>query len=123
MAEITHVQYDELPLRTFTLPFQINGVDVPIAQWPPLNATDKVSMVLKQGVTDRAVKLTITDQPGRKVEWRPAAPENATTGSFEFRVRVTQADGKSYSCPGPDEAPWKLTVKASTAATDVIDAP
>ena len=121
MAEIEHIQYDEFPFRRFRLPYEIDGVPVAQADWPPLNADDKVTMVLRQGVTDRAVKLFIIDPAARLVEWRPGAPENSAAVSSDFRIRVTQADGKSYSHPGPGVAPWKLIVKAATATTDVAD--
>ena len=67
------------------------------------------------------MKLFITDAAAREVEWRPAAAESSVTGSFDFRIRVTTAGGQSYSCPRPQDAAWKLTVKPSTATADVAD--
>lgn len=129
MADIEHIQYDELPVRRFTLPWKdpATGAELPTDQWPALNSDDKVSLVMKQGVTDRAVRLTKVTTGGvtladRKVDWAPASPENTIAGTFEFRIRVTQADGKSYSCPGPSEAPWKLIIKPATSAADVAEA-
>ena len=80
MAEVFHTQFDELPYRRFTLPWYDAAGALMTPQspgWVPLNADDKVSMVLRQGDQDRAVKLFITDAAAREVEWRPATAESS----------------------------------------------
>jgi len=131
MTEVVHTQFDELPYRRFTLPwYDASGqLMTPASEgWVALNETDKVSMVLRQGEQDRAVKLHITDAAKREVEWRPDATKEAAVaspdGGFDFRVRVTVGTGpgaQSYSCPRPTDSPWKLVIKKSTADTDVAD--
>ena len=126
MAEVPHIQYDELPYRRFRLPwYDAAGALMTSASegWVPLNADDTVWMVLRVDNTDMAVALFITNAAEREVEWRPdTTAEAAVDGSFDFRVTVKTAGGQTYSCPRPSEAPWKLVMKKSTATTDVVAA-
>lgn len=115
MPDITHRQYDELPVHDFTLGF--DGVTQ--ASWPALNATDKVTLICNRTGTATTVTLTKVDLVARLVRWSPSGALVAAAGTFPFAIRVTQTDGNSYTHPA--SGTWNLKVDAAVVTTDVVD--
>lgn len=115
MADVTHRQYDELPVRDFTLGFD----GIAPASWPPLATTDKVTMVVANGTgSATTVALAKVDLVARIVRWTPASPLNATAGTFPFVIRVT-AGTNSYTHPATGS--WNLIIEPAVVAADVAD--
>ncbi len=115
MPDVTHRQYDELPVEEFIL-----GFDTAATTWPALNATDRVSMVVRHvGGTAVAVALAQVDPVGRRVRWSPVGTLIGTAGTFTFVIRVTQADGRSYT--HPETGTWNLIISPAVVTTDVAD--
>ena len=114
MPDVTHRQFDELPVRDFTL-----GFDTAANTWPPLNGTDKVTMVVNKGGTATTVALTQVDAAARVVRWSPTGALISAAGTFPFVVRVTQTDGKSYTHPATGT--WNLVISAAVVTSDVAD--
>lgn len=118
MPDVTHRQFDESPSRFFTLSFP----DVAEAEWPPLNASDKVTLLIGQtgvGAEDLAIPLTITDEAGRVVRWDPEGDAVSVAGTHTFVIRVTPTDGKSYT--HPETGTWNLIIDRTAPATDLPD--
>jgi hypothetical protein len=115
VPDLTHRQYDELPVHDFTLGFE----GVPASAWPALNATDKVTMIVNVNNTATSITLTKIDATARIVRWTPAGAIISLIGGFPFIIRVTQDNGTSYTHPAIGS--WTLRIEPAVVSADVSD--
>jgi hypothetical protein len=115
VPDVTHRQYDELPVHDFVLGFE----GVPSSSWPALNATDKVTMIVNVDSTPTTITLTKLNLTARTVRWTPAGPIISLIGGFPFVIRITQDNGTSYTHPAVGS--WTLKIVPAIVSADVVD--